>query len=82
METCPRIHKPSDLIWIQEREESLGERRQQLRVLNKSGRSMYFASETSAQHRERISHDLTIVNERWNAVSTLSSSSFIYTNRY
>jgi len=56
---------------MQERDDSLGERRQQLRVLNKSGRSMYFTSETSPEHRERISRDLTVINERWNSVSGL-----------
>jgi len=61
---------------IQERDESLGERRQQLRVLNKSGRSMYFASETSVEHREQISHDLTVVNERWNSVRASLTFSF------
>ena len=54
---------------LQERDESLTERRQQLRVLNKSGRAMYFAGETTAGDRQRISQHLTAVNERWNAVS-------------
>jgi len=71
---CIWLH--SKLVLTQERDESLVERRQQLRVLNKSGRSIYFAGETSAEHRQRISHDLTVLNERWNAVSASFSIAY------
>jgi len=62
----------------QERDDSVGEKRQQLRVLNKSGRSMYLVNETSAQDKERISHDLSVVNKRWNAVSSLCRQHLAY----
>lgn len=48
----------------------LKDRQQTLRSLGRSGRRMYYAVETSAEQKGRISHDLTALIEHWNAVGT------------